>query len=48
MQLLKKHFFGQVCDFIYSSFEEVSTPGQKQTELGPRVYCFITAGCCTT
>ena len=30
-----------------SSFEEVSTPGQTQTGLGPRVYPFTTPGCCT-
>ena len=29
-----------------SSFEEVSTPGQTQTGLGPRVYPFTTPGCC--
>ena len=30
-----------------SSFEEVSTPGQRQSRLGPRVYLFTTPGCCT-
>ena len=27
--------------------EEVSTPGQTHTGLGPRVYPFTTPGCCT-
>ena len=30
-----------------SSFEEISTPGQIQTGLGPRVYPFTTPDCCT-
>ena len=30
-----------------SSFEEVSTPGQTQTGLGPTVYPFTTPDCCT-
>ena len=33
--------------FLHLSFEEVSTPGQTQTGLGPRVYPFTTPGCCT-
>ena len=32
---------------IYLSFEEVSSPGQTQIGLGPRVYPFTTPGCCT-
>ena len=32
---------------IHSSFEEVSTPGQTPTGLGPRVYPFTTPGSCT-
>ena len=30
-----------------TSFEEISTPGQTQTEREPRVYPLTTAGCCT-
>ena len=30
-----------------SSFEEISTPGQTQTGLVPRVYSFTTPDCCT-
>ena len=48
-------YFESVSDFIIfvpkikssSSFEAVSTPGQTQTELGPRVYPFTTPECCT-
>ena len=31
-----------------SSFGRESTPGQTQTQLGPRVYPFTTPGCCTS
>ena len=38
-----------LCLFIFhSSFEEVSTPDQTQTGLGPRVYPFTNPGYCTS
>ena len=45
--ITNKLTIGKSLYFDRSSFEEVSTPGQTQTGLGPRVYPFTTPGCST-
>ena len=42
-----KNFYNFLVMLLSSSFGKVSTPGQTQTGLGPRIYPFTTPGCCT-